>query len=96
MVLVTKSLLCTVLGGRPDVLYFNPAAAGATDYKFPLAREKLDQALRYCVYPSLVNCAEDILSLASLIMTKENLRALENIQEAKYLFVRLITVIDSL
>ena len=26
--------------GRPDVLYFNPAVAGATDYKFPLAREK--------------------------------------------------------
>ena len=36
MMLVTKSLLCPVLGGRPDVLYFNPAAAGATDYKFPL------------------------------------------------------------
>ena len=34
--------------GRPYVLYFNPAAAGATDYKFPLAGEKLDQALRFC------------------------------------------------
>ena len=30
-------------GVKPDVLYFNPAAAGATDYKFPLAGEKLDQ-----------------------------------------------------
>ena len=39
-----------------DVLYFNPAAAGATDYKFPLAGEKLDQELRFCVYPSLANC----------------------------------------
>ena len=37
--------------GRPDVLYFNPAAAGTTDYKFPLTGEKLDQALRFCVYP---------------------------------------------
>ena len=23
-------------GGGPDVLYFDPAVAGATDYKFPL------------------------------------------------------------
>ena len=29
-------------GGRPDILYFNPAAVGATDYKFSLAEEKLD------------------------------------------------------
>ena len=29
-------------GGRPDVLYFYPAAAGATDSKFPLAAEKQD------------------------------------------------------
>ena len=36
-------------GGRPNVLYFNPAAAGATDYKLPLPRENLDQALRFCV-----------------------------------------------
>ena len=33
-------------GGRPDVLYFNPPAAGATDYKFALAREKLDEAIK--------------------------------------------------
>ena len=39
-----------------------------------LARKKLDQALRFCVYPSLVNCTENFLSLASLIMTEENLR----------------------
>ena len=58
--------------GGPDVLYFNPAvAAGATDYKFPLAGEKLDQALRFCVHSSLVNCTEDFLSLASLKMTEE-------------------------
>ena len=49
-------------GGRPDVLYFNPAAAGAADYKFPLAEEKLDQVLRFCVYPSLANCTEDFCS----------------------------------
>ena len=36
-------------GGRPNVLHFNPAAAGATDYKSPLPRENLDQALRFCV-----------------------------------------------
>ena len=83
-------------GRRPDVLYFSSAAAGATDYKFPLAGEKLDQALRFCVYPSLVNCTEDFLSLASLIMTAENISAPKNIQEAKSLFLRLITVIDSL
>ena len=59
-------------GGGPDVLYFNPAvAAGATDYKFPLAGEKSDQALRFCVHSSLVNCTEDFLSLASLKMTEE-------------------------
>ena len=52
-------------GGRPDVLYFNPAAAGATDYKFPLDGEKLDPALKFCVYPSLANCTEVFLSLAS-------------------------------
>ena len=82
-------------GRRPDVLYFNHAA-GATDYKFPLAGEKLDQALRFCGYPSLVICTEEFLSLAPLIMTEENLRTPKNIQEAKSLFVRLITVIDSL
>ena len=83
-------------GGRPDVLYFNLAAAGATDHKFALAREKLDQALRFCVYPSLANWTDDFLSLGSLIMTEENLRAPKNIQETKYLFLRLIAVIDSL
>ena len=84
------------LGGRPDVLYFNPTATGATDYKFPLAGEKLDQALRFCVHLSLVNCTEDFLSLASIIMTEENLRVTKNIQEVKSLFLTLITVIDSL
>ena len=71
-------------------------AAGATDYKFPLAGKKLDQALRFCVYPPLANCIEDFLSLASLILTEENLRAPKNMQEAKSLFLRLITVIDAL
>ena len=28
--------------GRPDVLYFYPAGADATDSKFPLAAEKQD------------------------------------------------------
>ena len=58
-------------GGEPDVLYFDPAVAGATDYKFPLPGEKLDQALRFCVHSSLVNCTENVLSLASLKMTEE-------------------------
>ena len=48
------------------------------------------------MYPSLVNCTEDFLSLASLIMTEENLKAPKNIQAAKSLFLRLVTVIDSL
>ena len=52
--------------------------------------------LRFCVYLSLVNYTEDFLSLASLIMTEENLRAPKNVQEAKSLFLRLITVMDSL
>ena len=39
---------------------------------------------------------EDQMSLASLIMTEENLRAPKNIQAAKSLFLRLITVLDSL
>ena len=79
-------------GGKPDILYFNPAAAGVRDYNFPLdLTSKLGQVLTFCVYPSLVNCTEDFLSLASLIMTKANLRALKNIKEAKFLFPRLIT-----
>ena len=82
-------------GGRPDVLYFNLAVAGATDYKFLLAREKRDQPLRCCVYPSLVNCTEDFMPLASLIMIEENLSAPKNIQESKSLCLTLITVIDS-
>ena len=57
--------------GGSDVLYFNPAVASATDYKFPLAGEKLYQALRFCVRSSLVNCTEDFLSLASLKITEE-------------------------
>ena len=61
-----------------------------TDYKFPFARENLDEVLRFCVYPSLVNFTEDFLSLASLIMTVENLRAPKNIQGAKPLLLRLI------
>ena len=36
---------------RPDIRYFYSAAAGVTDYKFP-EKEKLDEALRFCVYPS--------------------------------------------
>ena len=80
--------------GRPD--YFYPATVGATDYKVPVARQKLDQALRFCVYPPLVNFTEDFLELASLIMTDENLKAPKNIQEVKSLFLRLITVINSL
>ena len=80
--------------GRPD--YFYPATVGATDYKVPVAGQKLDQALRFCVYPSLVNFTEDFLELASLIMTEENLKAPKNIQEVKSLFLRLITVINSL
>ena len=80
--------------GRPD--YFYPATVGTTDYKVPVAGQKLDQALRFCVYPSLVNFTEDFLELASLIMTEENLKAPKNIQEAKSLFLRLITVINSL
>ena len=39
---------------RLNVLYFNPATARATDYKFPLAGENLDQALRFCVYQWLI------------------------------------------
>ena len=39
--------------------------------------------------------SEDQMSLASLIMTEENLRAPKNIQEAKLLILKLITVIDS-
>ena len=67
----SKNLECP--GGGPDVLYFDPAVAGATDYKFPLPGEKLDQALRFCVHSSLVNCTEDFLSLASLKMTEEKI-----------------------
>ena len=78
-------------GGKPDVLYFNPVAAGVTDYKFPLAGEKLDQVLRICVYPFFVNYKA--LPPASLIMTEENIRAPKNMQETKSLFRRLITVI---
>ena len=80
--------------GRPD--YFYPATVGATDYKVPVAGQKLDQALRFCVYPPLINFTEDFLELASLIMTEENLKAPKNIQEVKSLFLRLITVINSL
>ena len=65
--------------GRTD--YFIPAAAVATDYKFTL-----DQALRFCIYPSLVNFTEDFLSLALLVMTEENLKAPKNIQKTKSLF----------
>ena len=36
-------------GGTPDILYFNPAVAGAIYYKFLLTGEKLDQALRFFV-----------------------------------------------
>ena len=57
------------------MVYFDPAAAGARDHKFPLAEGKNDQDLRFCVYSSLVNRAEDFLSLASLIMTEENLKS---------------------
>ena len=46
-------------GGRPYVLWFTPAAAGATDYKFPVAGEKLDQTQRFCVHLSLASCSED-------------------------------------
>ena len=59
-------------GERPDALYVYPAAASATDFKFPLAGEKLDQTLRFCMHRSLVNCKQGFLSL---IMTEENLRA---------------------
>ena len=83
-------------GGGPDILYFDPAIAVAADYKFPLAGEKLDQALRFCVHSSLVNCTEDFLSLASLKMTEENIRAPKNIQETKSLFLRFITITDFL
>ena len=38
---------------------------------------------------------EDQMSLASLIMTEENLRAPKNIQKAKLLILKLTTVIDS-
>ena len=38
---------------------------------------------------------EDQMSLASLIITEENLRAPKNIQKAKLLILKLITVIDS-
>ena len=41
----------------------------------PLAEEKNDQDLRFCVYSSLVNRAKDFLSPASLIMTEENLKS---------------------
>ena len=58
-------------GRGPDVLYFNPAVAGTTDYKFPLAGEKLYQALRFCGHSSLVDCTEDFLSLVSLKITEE-------------------------
>ena len=54
--------------GRPDILYFNPTAAGAIEYKFLFAGEKLDQALRFCVYTSSDNCTEDFLSLAFLVV----------------------------
>ena len=80
-------------GGKPDVLYFNPVPAGVTDYKFPLAGEKLDQVLRICVYPFFVNYIEEFLPPASLIMTDENIRAPKNIQETKSSFLRLVTVI---
>ena len=77
-------------GGKPDVLYFNPVAAGVTDYKFPLAGEKLDLVLRICVYPFFVNYK--VLPPASLIMTEENIRAPKNMQETESSFRRLITV----
>ena len=63
-------------GRGPDGLYFNPAVAAATDYKFPLAGEKLDQALRFCMHSSLVNCTEEFLPLASLKMTEEKINQL--------------------
>ena len=59
--------------GIPDILYFNPAAAGATAYKFPLAGEKLDLALRFCVYPSLANCTKEFLSLGLLKIYKRQI-----------------------
>ena len=77
-------------GEKPDVLYFNLVPAGVTDYKFPLAGEKLDQVLRICVYPFFVNYKA--LPPASLIMTEENIRAPKNMQETESSFRRLITV----
>ena len=63
------------LEGGPDLVYFDPAAVGARDYKFPLAEGKNDQDLRFCVYSALVNSADVFLSQASLIMTEENLKS---------------------
>ena len=77
-------------GEKPDVLYFNLVPAGVTDYKFPLAGEKLDQVLRICVYPFFVNYKA--LPPTSLIMTEENIRAPKNMQETESSFRRLITV----
>ena len=57
----------------PIFLSFFSAAAGARDCNFLLAGEKLNQALRFCVYPSLANRTEDDLSLASLILTEKDL-----------------------
>ena len=69
-------------GRRPVVLYCITEVM-VQQIAPALARKKLDQALRFCVYPSLVNCTEDFLSLASLIMTEENLRLSKNTQKTE-------------
>jgi len=84
--------------GRPDLLYYLPEISATQNFLVPTDNDdviRCEQQLCDVDCRSL-NCSEEFLELANIIMNEENLMLPKDPMEARNLYLSLINHIDNL
>lgn len=84
---------------RPDVLYFNPELFSGRNCRYEVSTFHTDTAKEQCMAPLFLECSEDFINLATLIM-QENQKTVmqenqESVTEARNLYEMLLQEIEN-
>ena len=84
--------------GRPDVLLFLPQLINTADYKTPASSDEIEIATEMCSTngDETVQCCEEFLDLAELIMEDEGLNHPSTSDEALVLYRKLVICFEKL
>ena len=84
--------------GRPDVLLFLPQLINTADYKTPAPSDEIEIATEMCSTngDETVQCCEEFLDLAELIMEDEGLNHPSTADEALVLYRKLVICFEKL